>query len=381
MKIIVRNGRKSLVMDESLQMLMNPRRMSDDEGSEIRVVDDEFDMNDLLDGDDSPGETEDDDEDDVDDANETQPTDDDEDEDDSPEEIPRPPAPSWGKNAGGGSSAPPPPPSHPRTREEINNTKRELLYRFDRLERKGVKLPRRFSMASDLTEMQAEYDRLVRDREADAGIKFQKKVLVAVVSGVEFMNKKFDPFDVFLEGWGETVNENLDDYDDVLEELHAKYKGKARMAPELKLMMMLIGSAFMYHLTNTMFKSAPSLGQVVKDNPDLMKQFAAATANTMHNSGKESTGMAGLFSGLFGGGGGGGGGGPPPAAASSSPAPMRGPSSARVAEVQQFMHRQQQQQQGCLGRRFALRSPRPVETYQTCARTRCRCPSARASRS
>jgi hypothetical protein len=326
MQIIVRNGRKSLVMDESLQILMNPRKMSDDEHSndlvDIQVLNDEFDnTSDILDGEDSPDEETDRD------VDEPPPTSGDDD-DDEPEEIPSP------------HQAPPPVSSHlppPRTREEINNSKRELLYHFDRLERKGVRLPRRFSMASDITEMQAEYDRLVRDREADAGIKFQKKVMVALVSGIEFMNKKFDPFDVYLEGWGETVNENLDDYDDVLEELHAKYKGKARMAPELKLMMMIIGSAFMYHLTNTMFKAAPALGQVVKDNPDLMKQFAAATANTMQKSGNDATGMAGIFSGLFGG----GGGGSQPVPVSDTSSPMRGPSSARVAEVQQFMQRQQ----------------------------------------
>eukprot|EP00873_Tetraselmis_striata_P019269 jgi/Tetstr1/439533/TSEL_027962.t1 len=138
-----------------------------------------------------------------------------------------------------------------------------------------------------------------------------------------------------LEGWGETVHENLGDYDDVLKELHGKYKGRAKMAPELKLPMMLVGSAFMYHMTNVMFKSAPALGQVVKDNPDLMKQFAAATANTMQKGG-DQPGMAGLFSGMFGG----GPAAPPPAApAAAPPAPLRGPSSAHVAEVQRFMQK------------------------------------------
>jgi len=74
------------------------------------------------------------------------------------------------------------------------------------------------------------------------------------------------------------------------------------MAPELRLLMSLAGSAFMFHLTNTMFKSSlPGLDQVMKQNPDLMKQFAAATANTMHQSGTDQTGMSGMFSNMFGG--------------------------------------------------------------------------------
>ena len=342
-------------MDDSLQMIMNPRRMSDEDPNdlaEVRVVGDgdSFDIDDIVNDDASDPETPDDYDNDVDDAD-----DEPDDESDASADI----------DAGGGAPPAPPPrqaePSAPSwgqghgrsvSKEEIANTKRELLYRFDRLERKGVRLPRRYSMASDLTEMQADYDRLVRDRDADAGIKFQKKVLVAVVSGIEFLNKKFDPFDFHLDGWGETINENLEDYDDVLEELHAKYKGKAKMAPELKLLMMLIGSAFMYHLTNTMFKSMPALGQVVKDNPDLMKQFAAATANTMQKSGNDNTGMAGLFSGLFGGGGGGSA--PPPPPPNAEPVPMKGPSSARVAEVQKFM-----QTQSAGVPRAAVRPPLP----------------------
>ena len=37
----------------------------------------------------------------------------------------------------------------------------------------------------------------------------------------------------------ETVNENIEDYDDVFGELHEKYSSKASMAPELKLLFQL----------------------------------------------------------------------------------------------------------------------------------------------
>ena len=67
----------------------------------------------------------------------------------------------------------------------------------------------------------------------------------------------------------------------------------------------------MFHLTNTMFKSSlPGMEDVMRQNPDLMKQFAAATANTMSQNAKEDLG-GGLGHGNSGrsqGGGGGGGG-------------------------------------------------------------------------
>ena len=79
---------------------------------------------------------------------------------------------------------------------------------------------------------------------------------MAVVTGLEFLNNKFDPFDVKLDGWAESVNENVDDYSDIFGELHEKYQSKAKMAPELKLLFQLGGSAIMLHMTNTMFKSS-----------------------------------------------------------------------------------------------------------------------------
>ena len=86
-------------------------------------------------------------------------------------------------------------------------------------------------------------------------MKFQQKILLAFVSGIEFLNNKFDPFDHKLDGWSEAVNENVDEYDEVFGELHEKYGGSTKMAPELKLLFMLGGSAAMLHMTNTMLKS------------------------------------------------------------------------------------------------------------------------------
>ena len=192
-----------------------------------------------------------------------------------------------------------------RTEEDIMNMKRKLLYQFDRLEKRGVKLPQRFSLSSSLDEMQMELDRITNDKKADASINFQRKALIACVTGVEFMNTKFDPINARLDGWSESVNDGVDEYDDIFEELHDKYKGDSKTAPELRLMMSLAGSAFMFHLTNTMFKSSlPGLDQVMKQNPDLMKQFAGATAKTMNDSGNDKTGMSGMFANMFNGGGG-----------------------------------------------------------------------------
>ena len=56
--------------------------------------------------------------------------------------------------------------------------------------------------------------------------------------------------------------------------------------------MMLGGSAFMFHLTNTMFKtSIPGMDDIMKQNPDLMKQFAKAAVSSIGQENKGSEPM------------------------------------------------------------------------------------------
>jgi hypothetical protein len=170
------------------------------------------------------------------------------------------------------------------------NEKREIIYQLDRLESKGFKIPFKFNMNSDIEEMRTEYNRLVREKELDGSVRFQQKMLMAFISGTEYMNSRYDPFAIKLDGWSEQVNENINDYDDIFEELHYKYKATGKkMAPELRLFISLSGSAFMFHLTSRMFKEQPmpNVENVLKSDPELMKQFqqAAAKQYMMGNTG------------------------------------------------------------------------------------------------
>lgn len=190
------------------------------------------------------------------------------------------------------------------SQEDIINMKKDLLYQFDRLEKRGIKIPKKFSLASSLEEMKVEYDRLKKDREVDVSVRFQRKMLMAIITGIEFLNDKFDPFDVNLDGWSENVNDGINDYDDIFEELHEKYKGKANLAPELKLMFALAGSGFMFHLRTSMFKSAlPGMANMQQGGQQ-QQQYQQQQQQPKQSSG--FGGLGGLVSGLMGGGGGGG---------------------------------------------------------------------------
>ena len=192
------------------------------------------------------------------------------------------------------------PQEKPKTYEELQKEKAEFIRLLDRLEQKGIHAHKKFTMASDYNEVKSEFERLTRQRECDQSVKFQRKMMVAFITAIEFLNNKFDPLDLKLNGWSESIHENITDYDDVFEELHEKYKGKGEMAPELKLMLMVGGSGFMFHLTNTMFKtSLPGMNDIMRQNPDLMKQFASAAASSV---GQQNPGFSNLMGGMFGGG-------------------------------------------------------------------------------
>ena len=167
--------------------------------------------------------------------------------------------------------------------ETEHNEKREILFQMDRLESRGYQLPRRFTMESNLDDMRTEYHRVLREKELDGSIRFQQKMMVAFVTGMEFLNTRFDPFDLRLDGWSENVHGNIEDYNDIFTELHDKYKGTGKkMAPELRLMLSLSGSAFMFHLTKSMFRQQPlpDVESVLRSNPELMKSFQSAAMNS-----------------------------------------------------------------------------------------------------
>ena len=185
---------------------------------------------------------------------------------------------------------------HKLSPEETLLEKFKVLRKLEEIERKGAKLTKKYSMDSPLAEMQGEYEMIMAEKERSNSCKFQGKMLMAAITGLEFLNNKFDPFDVKLDGWAEQLNENLDDYDEIFGELHEKYKSKAKMAPELKLLFQLGGSAIMVHMTNTMFKSSlPGMDDIMRQNPELMQQFTSAAVNSMQNTNPGFSGFMGNF--------------------------------------------------------------------------------------
>ena len=167
-----------------------------------------------------------------------------------------------------------------RDPEAEKKEKTEFLNKLQRLEQKGFPVARKFTMDNSLEEVKAEYFRLVDARNLETSIKFQRQMLMGAITGMEWLNGRFDPFDVKLDGWSESVHENVEDFDEIFEELYDKYKDRGKMSPEVRLMMAIGGSGFMCHVSNSFFRSKmPTMDDVLKRNPELARQMAAAAAS------------------------------------------------------------------------------------------------------
>jgi hypothetical protein len=119
---------------------------------------------------------------------------------------------------------------------EEKKEKIEYLNSFQRLEQKGFQVSRRFTMDNGLDEIKQEYMRLVDAKQLETSLRFQRQALIGVVTGMEWLNGRFDPFDIKLDGWSESVHENVEDFDEIFEELVRQVQGPwqdaARDAPD-----------------------------------------------------------------------------------------------------------------------------------------------------
>lgn len=141
--------------------------------------------------------------------------------------------------------------------DSVRREKSEYLYKIGILNAKGNRSSLRFDMNNTLEDIRNEYERIRTNMENERMVKFCKQMLLMGVQGIEMANNRFDPLGVDLEGWSESMGYSMEnqDYDEVVAELYEKYKGKGHMAPELKLVLMIVGSATMFAITKKITQS------------------------------------------------------------------------------------------------------------------------------
>jgi len=158
--------------------------------------------------------------------------------------------------------------------DEIHLEKLDMLRKLGELTQRGVTLSQNYNMNSDLKSMKYEYNLHASIKAKQNTINWASSMMMNCVYGLEMMNDKYDPFSLKLKGWSEHMNKDINSYYDVFGELYEKYSQPGNpVAPEIKLLMMLSGSAIKFHLTNTMLNSLPNVMDKFKDNPELAEKL------------------------------------------------------------------------------------------------------------
>lgn len=171
------------------------------------------------------------------------------------------------------------------TEREMRRKKRAMLKKLEEWhEKKYIKHSSHFTMDSPYDEIEDEYESVVEEKRKKDSVKLQGWWFTTIVNSLEYANAMFDPFGLNLDGWGEQISEDLDSYEEIFNELHEKYKG-GKLSPEISLLLRVAFSASMVNITNKALSTAtPGFNDVIRQSPELMKMFTAATANSMKQS-------------------------------------------------------------------------------------------------
>lgn len=173
---------------------------------------------------------------------------------------------------------PPQPVEKELSTEELMLRKLDMLRKLGELAQNGIKLSQNYNMNSDYQTMKFEYDLHYSIRAKKNSINWMTNMMMNCVYGIEMLNDKYNPFDVKLKGWSEQMNSDVGNYYDVFGELYEKYNKPGKgVAPELKLMFMISGSAIKFHLSNKLLSSLPNLTNILSSNSDLTQQLRNLT--------------------------------------------------------------------------------------------------------
>jgi hypothetical protein len=159
----------------------------------------------------------------------------------------------------------------------------DMLRKLGELVQYGVKLSQNYNMNSDYFAMKYEYELHKNIRAKQNSVNWMSSLMLNCIYGVEILNEKYNPFDLKLKNWSEQINADINNYYDIFGEIYEKYNQPGKnMAPELKLILMVSGSALKFHLNNTLLSQnnhkPPNLSQPEIQDTALLEQMRAKAA-------------------------------------------------------------------------------------------------------
>lgn len=172
--------------------------------------------------------------------------------------------------------------SSPRMSDDVlMKEKYDMLRKFERLQKLGVPIRKRFTMDSPLDEMRMELDFIKKEREMDASIKQFSQWFVTGMSALEWSSKNVNAVKMFglqLDGLSESAQMNVGELEEDFEELYELYGDSMKVHPLVKIPMRVAVMVYMVHLTNQMAQKAPipNIQDILRQNPEIGRQLASA---------------------------------------------------------------------------------------------------------
>lgn len=216
------------------------------------------------------------------------------------------------------------------TRDQIKNLKIQLLSKLQKLEQKGLATWKQFSASDNYDDILNEYERLNDIVSREKWTNNAKGIITIGSSSIELITRSYNPFELKLEGWSESLREALDDEDEIFSELYDKYKGTFDYGPEANLMMVIVKSGVMYHYSKSYIdsiKGDDKMKKLIENDPELKQAVENAikkdseknVKNVTENANKKTNSLFGAVTSLFSGG-------------NSTIIPTKNPNSAPVKE-------------------------------------------------
>lgn len=160
----------------------------------------------------------------------------------------------------------------PVSQEDIMLQKLEYIRKLGELRQAGVILSQNYNMNSDLNMMKYEYELHKSIRAKQNGINWMSSMTLNAIYGIEMLNEKYNPFDLKLRDWSKEMSAEINNYYDIFGELYEKYNQPGKnMAPELKILLMISGSALKFHLMHTLANPSPLNDPML--NPAVAERF------------------------------------------------------------------------------------------------------------
>jgi hypothetical protein len=159
--------------------------------------------------------------------------------------------------------------------------KLDLIRKLADLWKSGIVITSDYNLDSDYYTMKAEYDYHIGVRSKKQMVKTLYGGLTGGIKFLEFLNKKYNPFGVELDGWSTNIETSKEELIDAIGEIYEKYKQPGEeMSPELKIVFIIATSAVTTIFANS---GAKILSSMFGNKPIIDKLEKEAIAKSLNN--------------------------------------------------------------------------------------------------